>query len=320
MHRFVQIHMQGMIIISIVLTFSLGAIAATPYSIGVVYWSMNIAGQVAMRQGLEDAVKEINRRSPSRPIRLIPFVGGDGDPGVKRQIEAMDRLIKMHPDAIILQPIDSAALSKPVIAANKAGIPVVAYDQYVLSGKLACYLTSNNYEAGHLDGEYIGFRFKTTTHQRPLRLVIVEYPFVSSTVERVEGFQDALVEAKVPYRIVGRYQAVEPVGGKAAGRRILKNHPRGSIDAIFCVNDGGGISVMRELQKAGRTDIEMATIDGDPASVAEIRKGGLIKIDSAQFAGPLGAESLRWTYRLLRGEKIPRQVLVAVFPITRRNQ
>lgn len=295
------------------------ASAAQPYTIGVVYWSMNIPGQVAMRRGLENAVKDINRRYPKQQIRLIPFVGGDGEKGVQNQIAAMNRLIKMHPDAIILQPIDSAALSSPLIAANKAGIPVVAYDQYLLSGKLACYLTSNNHTAGYLDGEYLAYRFKHCTPKHPLRLAIVEYPYVSSTVERVEGLLDALVESQVPYRIVARYEAVEPKGGKQAGRRIVRNHPKGTIDAVFCVNDGGGLSVMNELKKAGRSEIVMATIDGDPAAVDEIRRNGIIKVDSAQFCGPLGAESLNWTYRLLKGEKIPRQVLIAVFPITYRN-
>lgn len=302
-----------------VLVFAFNADAAQRYTIGVVYWSMNIPGQVAMRRGLENAVQNINRRFPKQSIRLIPFVGGDGEKGVRNQISAMERLVKIHPDAIILQPIDSAALAKPLQAANRAGIPVVAYDQYLLSGKLACYLTSNNHMAGYLDGEYLAYRFKHCTPLKPLRLAIVEYPYVSSTVERVEGLLDALVASKIPYRIVARYEAVEPKGGKQAGRRIVRNHAKGAIDAVFCVNDGGGLSVLRELKKAGRTEIVMATIDGDPAAVEEIRRDGIIKIDSAQFCGPLGAESLNWTYRLLKGERIPRQVLIAVFPITHRN-
>ncbi len=298
---------------------ALPARAATPYRVGVVYWSMAIQGQVGMRRGLERAAEEINRRHPDRPVQLIPFVGGDGEAGVRNQIAAMDRLVKLKVDAIILQPIDSAALSKPVLTANRAKIPVVAYDQYVLEGKLACYLTSNNHLAGHLDGEYLAKRFKGRTAAKPLRLVLVEYPFVSSTIERVEGLLDALGEARLPYRIVGRYEAVEPVGGKAAGRQIVARHPPGTIDAIFCVNDGGGLGVLRELQRAGRRDAVMATVDGDPRAIAELERDGLLAIDTAQFMGPLGAESMRWTYRLLRGERIPREVLLTVYPLTRAS-
>jgi ribose transport system substrate-binding protein len=252
-------------------------------------------------------------------VRLLPTVGGDGEPGVVRQIAAIARLVPQRPDAIILQPIDSAALSGPVEQANAAGIPVIAYDQYVLKGKLACFLTSDNALAGRLNGEYLAHRFKDRTAANPLRLAIVEYPSVSSTVARVEGMRDALAAAELPYRIVGRYEAVEPVAGRRVGHEIARRHPKGTLDAIFCVNDGGGLAVMEVLERAGRKDVVMATIDGDPAAVAAIRRGGLIGIDTAQFCGPLGAESMRWTYRHLQGERVPRQVLMTVFPVTREN-
>lgn len=293
--------------------------AARPFRIGVVYWSMNILGQVGMRQGLERAARDLNRQHPHKPVRLIPYIGGEGEAGVRNQIAAMDRLIALKVDAIILQPIDSAALSKPVIAANRAGIPVVAYDQYVLQGQLACYVTSNNHLAGHLDGEYLAYHFRGRSPANPLRLVIVEYPYVSSTVERVDGLLDALNEAKLPYRIVGRYEAVEPTGGMRAGRQIVRAHPPGTIDAVFCVNDGGGLSVLRELRRAHRQDLVMATVDGEPGAVREIRRGGLIGIDTAQFMGAIGAESMRCTYRLLSGERIPRLVVLTVYPLTRRS-
>ncbi|MNR89475.1 D-ribose-binding periplasmic protein precursor [compost metagenome] len=294
------------------------ALAAPPaFNIGVVYWSMAISGQVAMRQGLEREAARLNRESSQRPIRLHPVVGGDGEAGIQNQRQAMYRFIGKRMDAIILQPIDSAALSQPVQAANQAQIPVFAYDQYVLEGKLNSYVTSNNYLAGYLDGEYVAHRFRD--RQTPLRLVIVEFPYVSSTVERVEGFRDALYEAKRSHTIVGRYQAVEPVSGRQAGRDILKNHPRGTIDAIFCVNDGGGHAVMEALTQAGRDDVVMATVDGDPRMIAEIRRGGIVGIDTAQFMGPLGAEAMRLTYRKLHGQQVPRQVLMTVFPITREN-
>ncbi|MFP5504508.1 MAG: sugar ABC transporter substrate-binding protein [Candidatus Sericytochromatia bacterium] len=293
--------------------------ASAPFEVGVVYWSMNIPGQVAMRRGLEAEAKQINRENPTRPVRLLPHVGGEGDAGVARQRAAMRELIARKPDAIIVQPIDSAALSKPVQEANAAGIPVVAYDQYVLKGKLACYLTSDNALAGRLDGEYLAHRFRDRTPAHPLRLVIVEYPYVSSTVDRVDGLLTALTDSRVPFEIVARYEAVEPASGREAGRRIAERHPKGSIDAVFCVNDGGGSGVLAALKQAKRQDLVLATIDGDPAMVAEIRRGGMVGIDTAQFCGPLGAESMRWTYRLLRGEKVPRQVLVTVFPITRES-
>jgi ribose transport system substrate-binding protein len=298
-------------------TGSLFAMPERPFQVGVLYWSMNIPGQVAMRQGLEAEAGRINhaaRLSGERGVRLLPEVAGDGAAGVERQIEQMHTMVKQKPDIIIVQPTDNAALAAPLRAANQAGIPVVAYDQYISGGNLAAYITSDNYQAGYLDGEYLAALFPET---RPLRLVLVEYPLVSSTVERLNGFLDGLRDQKQPYTVLKTYQAVEPVAGAQAGRAILRDFPgRGSIDAIFTVNDGGGLAVVDVLAKAGRQEIVVASIDGDPASVANIRSGRLTKIDSAQFCGPLGAEAMKAAYSVLRQQTVPKQIRVPVFPIT----
>lgn len=278
---------------------------------------MNIPGQVAMRRGLEAEAERINRTakaSGERGVELVAHVAGDGEAGVERQIGQMRAAIAAQPDAIIVQPTDNAALAEPLRQANAAGIPVVAYDQYISGGRLTAYVTSDNRQAGYLDGEYLAAKFSGT---RPLRLIMVEYPLVSSTVERVNGFLDALRDQGKQYEILKTYQAVEPVSGRKAGEAILRDFPqRGSVDAIFTVNDGGGLAVVDVLAKAGRDEIAVATIDGDPASVDNIRAGRLTRIDAAQFCGPLGASAMKAAYVAVRRQPVAHQILVPVFPIT----
>ena len=94
---------------------------------------------------------------------------------------------------------------------------------------------------------------------------------------------------------------------------------KGSIDAVFAVNDGGGLSVVDVLAAAGRSEIMVASIDGDPKSVDNVRMGRLTRIDAAQFCGPLGAQAIAAAYAIANGESVPRQALVPVFPITRET-
>lgn len=290
--------------------------AAAPYRVAVLYWSMNIPGQVAMRQGLEAEAAQINHAAQTNGVRGIALeahVAGDGAAGVERQIAQMFAAVQSRPDVIIVQPTDNAALAEPLRAANRAGIPVVAYDQYISGGQLAAYITSDNRQAGYLGGEYLAALFPGIN---PLRLVIVEYPLVSSTVERLNGFLDALRDYQVPYTVLKTYQAVEPVAGRKAGAAILRDFPqRGSVDAVFTVNDGGGLAVVDTLARAGRDEIAVATIDGDPASVDNIRQRRLTRIDAAQFCGPLGAEALKAAYAVARGTPVPKHLLVPVFPV-----
>lgn len=293
------------------------ATAPTPYRIGVLFWSANIPGQVAMRKGLEEELERINRiaRTTGKPsVEIIAKVAGDGPSGVDNQIAQMHAMVAAKPDAIIVQPTDNAALAAPLRAANAAKIPVIAYDQYISGGTLAAYITSDNRQAGYLGGEYLAAKFPD---KAPLRLILIEYPLVSSTVERLNGFLDALRENGKQFKILKTYQAVEPVAGKIAGESILRDFPEShSVDAIFTVNDGGGLAVVDVLAKAGRREIAIATVDGDPASVRNIQKKQLTKIDAAQFCGPLGATAMSTAYAILSGKKVATQILVPVFPIT----
>ncbi|WP_443135155.1 sugar ABC transporter substrate-binding protein [Halobacteriovorax sp. GB3] len=301
--------------------FSITALSKE-FNIGVLYWSMNIEGQVAMRKGLEAQAKAFNENAALNKklprVRLIPYVAGDGEGGVENQIKQMNILIEREDiDLIIVQPTDNAALGKSLLKANAKDIPVIAYDQYIVEGKLTSYVTSNNYQAGYLDGEYIGSLYP---NDYEIQLILVEYPKVSSTVERVDGFIDALRKDKQKFKVLKSYHAVEPVLGKAAGQSILKDFPqKGSVDVVFTINDGGGLSVVSELLKAGRNEIKVATIDGDPKSVENIKKGNLTLIDSAQFCGEIGRHSMRLAYEVLLGKEVPKRVLIPTFPITKET-
>ncbi len=290
---------------------------AKEYRVGALYWSMNIEGQVAMRKGVEEVAAKINQdlKKSGGHLKLIPYVAGDGDKGVANQIQQMHQMIdKDNVDLIIVQPTDNAALVAPLLKANAKKIPVVAYDQYIVKGEIASYITSNNYQAGYLDGEYLASLFPDDYE---MKLVLVEYPKVSSTVERVDGLMDALKTEKQKFKVIGSFEAVEPIGGKKAGTDILAKFPKkNSVDAVFTVNDGGGLSVVEAISKAKRDEIKIATVDGDPRSVKNI-KAGLTVIDSAQFCAELGRQSMSVAWKILKGEKYPKKILVPTFPIVK---
>lgn len=311
------------LVLSLGLTGALMAAPATEttaFKIGVLYWSMNIPGQVAMAKGLETEAKAINEaamRDAEPGVELITRVAGDGEAGIERQIGQMRELIALAPHVIIVQPTDNAALSAPLREANAVGIPVVAYDQYIQGGKLAAYLTSDNYQAGYLGGEYMASLFG---RKRRVKMVLVDYPLVSSTVARVDGFLDGLRDQQLSYSILASYQAVEPISGRKAGMEILRNFPTpGSLDMVFVVNDGAGVALVKTLTEAGRSDIMVASIDGDPESVDNIRDRRMTRYNGAQFCGPLGAAAMRTAYDLARGKAVKEHQLIPVFPVTRET-
>lgn len=307
------------IIIFLVLTM-MEAAFGKEYRIGVLYWSMNIEGQVAMRKGLEEAANDINRglKITGDRLTLIPYVAGDGVSGIVNQINQMNEVISnKNVDLIIVQPTDSAALVAPLLKANAKKIPVVAYDQYILKGEITSYVTSNNYQAGFLGGEYLASLFEDSFE---VKIVLVEYPKVSGTVERVDGFIDALHKENQKFKIIATYEAVEPIGGKKAGADILLKFPdKKSIDVIFTVNDGGGLEIVSAINKAKRDEIKIVTVDGDPKSVLNLKANRNTVVDSAQFCAEIGRQSMSVGWKILKGQKYPKKILVPTYPITRET-
>ena len=293
---------------------------ARDFQVAVLYWSMNIQGQVAMRKGVEEMAQKINQELKNKgdKIVLIPFVAGDGEAGIDNQIKQFDKVIEMkNIDLIILQPTNSAALVKGLLKANAKKLPVIVYDTYVLEGEMTSYIQSNNYQAGELAGEYLASLYP---NDQEIKLILVEYAKVAGPVERVNGFLDALKKEKQLFKVIDTFEAVEPVGGKIAAKKILSKYPmKGSIDAIFTVNDGGGLEIVKQLSGAKRNEIKIATIDGDPESVKNIVQGKLTVVDSAQFCAELGRQSMKIGYDVLRGRTVPRKVLVPTFPITKNT-
>jgi len=285
--------------------------------LGVLYWSMNIPGQVAMREGLEREARRIQARDAAWNIELETRVAGDGEQGIERQIQQMREMVEARVDVIIVQPTDNAALAEPLREANAAGVPVIAYDQYISGGALAAYITSDNKQAGYLNGEYLASKFPNS---KKLKLVLVEYPHVSSTVERLNGFLDALRDYEQPFEILKTYVAVNPKEGKEAARELLEDFPvKGSIDVVFAVNDGGGYAVAKALMNAGRNEVFFGSIDGDPSVVRAVEEESIVRIDTAQLCASLGATAMKAAYDLLRRKPVSPHILLPVYPVTRET-
>ncbi|MNS65052.1 D-ribose-binding periplasmic protein precursor [compost metagenome] len=218
---------------------------------------------------------------------------------------------------MVIQPTDNSALGRGLQEANRLKIPVIAYDQYIVNGDLESYLTSDNYKAGRDNADYVDGLFP---RDKNLRIVVFEYPKVSSTTERVDGFFESLRDKSRSFDVLKRYQAVDPTSGAIAAKQFLKDFPgKDSVDIILTVNDGGGITIVKYLWEKKRRDLVHVTFDGDPLSVENISKKKLTVIDSAQFCAELGRETARALIAHIKKEKWPEKKLVPTFPVTSRT-
>ncbi|MFM6929665.1 MAG: substrate-binding domain-containing protein, partial [Bdellovibrio sp.] len=191
---------------------------------------------------------------------------------------------------------------------------VFTFDQFILHGKIASYVASDNYQAGWDNGTYIASLFPKN---QELKIVIFEYPIVSAVISRVDGFFDALRNQNRKFVVVKRYIAVDPQTGKEQANRFLTDFPKKkSVDVIFSVNDGAGLQIVKMLWEKGRREITHASVDGDPESIENIKNKRLTVIDSAQFCGEMGRETARHLISYLNGQSAVEKKLIPTFPIT----
>src|ERR1044071_10367956 len=61
-----------------------------------------------------------------------------------------------HVSAIVLAPLDSQALVRPVHNAIQAGVPVVIIDSDLKSEEYVSFVATDNYKGGQLAGEQMG--------------------------------------------------------------------------------------------------------------------------------------------------------------------
>src|SRR5204862_6790577 len=69
-----------------------------------------------------------------------------------QQIQVVENFMTRRVSAIVLAPLDSQALVKPVHNATKAKVPVVIMDSDLKSDEYVSFVATDNYKGGRLAG------------------------------------------------------------------------------------------------------------------------------------------------------------------------
>lgn len=133
----------------------------------------------------------------------------------------------------------------------------------------------------------------------------------------MDGFFDALRSRHRKFVVLKRYIAVDPQSGKEQTDQFLIDFPKKkSVDVLFTINDGAGLTTVKMLWEKGRREIVHASVDGDPESIENIKAKRLTVIDSAQFCAEMGRETARQLIAHFEGNRPTEKKLIPTFPIT----
>lgn len=277
----------------------LNSVAVTVGDIGNPYF-------VSIVHGAEAQAKKINP--------AVKFTAESSNYDVQRQSNQVDNFIAARDQLLILNAADSKGIAPAVRRAKEAHMTVVAVDVGA-DGGVDATVTSNNKQAGELDGQYVANRLNGKGN-----VVIVNGPPVSAVQDRVAGFLDVM--KKYPgIHILSQNQNAG--GSRDGGLRVMTNlltaFPK--IDAVFAINDPTALGCDLAAKQAGRKDFFIVSVDGSPDIVPFLKDpNSLIAATAAQDPYAMAEKAVAIGYNIMNGEKPAQEhTLIPVQLITKKN-
>jgi ribose transport system substrate-binding protein len=229
----------------------------------------------------------------------------DAQDSVSTQINDIEDLVQRGVAVLIVNPTDSAAVVPAVMAANAAGIPVIAVDRGVDGGKLAYFIASDNVAGGASAAEFI-------CEQLGGSGPVVELEGIAGTSaarERGQGFNTFMRENCPGVTIVARQTANF---NRAEGLTVMENilTAQAQIAAVFAHNDEMALGALQAIEASGRS-ILVVGFDATDDAVAAV-KAGRMAATVAQLPAMLGAQAVEAAAAILRDGAPAEMVNIAV--------
>lgn len=172
---------------------------------------------------------------------------------MKEQIAQIDYFIQKKMDVIVIVMVaseeDESGLIEAVERAQRAGIPVVAYDRLILNANVDLYISFDNGQVGRLMAEHMREHLSEGGE-----ILQVCGPMADYNVPQVmEGFEEVLAGGKL--EVIKTEYAEGWLGetGFNATSDYLQTHYE--VDGIMCGNDniaGNAVRALSERRLAGK--------------------------------------------------------------------
>ncbi|MBP2015326.1 D-ribose ABC transporter substrate-binding protein [Anaerococcus degeneri] len=258
------------------------------YKIGVSLSTLNNPFFVSIREGIEEKAKEEGAE--------VVISDAQNDSSV--QSNQIEDLITQKVDLIIINPVDSTAISSSVQKANEANIPVICVDRGTEDGEIVSLVASNNVEGGKMAGEFI--LEKVGENAEVIQLEGI--PGASSTRERGQGFEEA---TKDKINLVASQTAnFDRAEGLTVMENLLQAQP--DVKAVFCQNDEMALGASEAIKASGK-DIVIVGFDGNDDAVEAVKNGDLAAT-VAQQPKEMGKLAMENAINHLKGETIEEHI------------
>jgi ribose transport system substrate-binding protein len=290
------------------------AVAAEPaYTIAVIPKGTTHEFWKAINAGAIKAQQELNGQGCKLDII---WKGPLREDDREQQLQVVENFTTRHVSAIVLAPLDSQALVRPVHRAMQAKVPVVIMDSDLNSNEYVSFVATDNYKGGRLAGEEMGRLLGGKGN-----VILLRYAVGSASTEaREAGFLDAL--KKFPdIKIISSDQHAGATRELAyqASQNVLNRFGR-EVQGVFCPCEPPTIAMTKALRDLGLAGgkVKMIGFDAGSQSVADMKNGDVqaLVVQNPLLMGYLGVVT---AVKHLKGEKVEKRIDTGVSLITREN-
>lgn len=228
-----------------------------------------------------------------------------------QQLALIARALAERPDAIVLVPVHPSAVAAGIADIIAADIPLVSFINRIVTAEAISFVGADDLALARA----VGGRLCAALGGRGLVVLVEGPPSSTTSAPRDQGFREAI--ARHPgIRIVGRCNGRFL---REAAREALQDLLAGlpDVDAILAANDDMALGALDALAALGRR-ARVAGVNAVPEAVAAIRRGDMVL--SADFnAMQMGYYAVHCAVRHLRGEAVPKELLLPVHTVDRAN-
>jgi ribose transport system substrate-binding protein len=258
---------------------------------------------VAMSKGAADAAKKNNAE--------VVTVSADGD--LAKQTAQIEDFITKKVSMILVNAVDSKGIAGAVTEAKAAGIPIIAVDVGA-DGGVNSVVTSDNFLAGKLAGEYVVKRLNGKGN-----VAVLDGPPVSAVTDRIAGFEEAIKGSDI--KVVAKQNGN---GNRETSLTMMENilqaNGKGTINAVFAINDPSGVGAKIASEQAGRDkELFIVGVDGAPDAVTALNEKKSFAASSAQHPFDMIQKAVEVGFSIMKGEKVEPLIKVPVDLITQEN-
>lgn len=225
-------------------------------------------------------------------------IATDAQLQVEKQVADIESLIAQNVDVIIALPLDYSALEPPVLAANEAGIPFIAFRAAIAGGEYT-YCGSNDVEAGRLQAEWC---VKNLPKNAKI-LYMAGTMGMDTTTLRMRGFKEVMQAERPDVKTLAE---LDGDFDRAKGMQIMEDWMQTfpEFDAVVSCNDQMALGAIEAMKGAHRLDgVAVLGVDAVKDALLAIRDGDM-SMSAYQNANAQAKAVAEMAHKICTGQKV----------------